>query len=55
MAVNDTNLEVVDLDYFSLGETRHFITVTPHYVGLTFCGSQILKPLDRLEMKIVVS
>ena len=48
MAVNDANLEVVDLDHFRLGQTCHLVAVTPHYVRLTFCGSQILEPLDGL-------
>ena len=48
MAMNDTNLEVVDLDHFRLRQTRHFVAVASHYVRLTFCGSQILEPLDRL-------
>ncbi len=48
MTVDDANLEVMDLNYLRLGQARNFVTVSPHYVGLTFCGSQILEPLDRL-------
>ena len=48
VAVDNANLKVVDLDYFGFGQAWHFITVTLDNVGLTFSGSQVLKPLDHL-------
>ena len=46
MTVDDTNLEVMNLNYFGLGQSCHFVAVAAHDMGLTFCGSQVFKPLD---------
>ena len=48
VTVDDTNLEVMNLNYFSLGQSCHFVAVAAYDMGLTFCGSQVFKPLDRL-------
>ena len=48
MPVDDTDLEVVNLDDLSLGESLHLITVTTDDMCLTLSCSEVLKPLDRL-------
>ena len=51
VAMDDTNLKVVDLDNFSLGQASNFVAVTLHNVSLTLCGGQILQPLHRLHIQ----
>ena len=48
MTVDDANLKVVDLDDFSLWQTCELVAVSFDNVSLTFCGSEILEPLDSL-------
>ena len=42
MPVDDSNLEVVDLDYLGLGETGSIVAIATHNVCLTLRGSQVL-------------
>ena len=48
MSVDNADLEVVDLNYFSFWKI-YFVAIAAHDMRLTFCGSQVLKPLDRLQ------
>ena len=47
--MNDANLEVVNLYDLRLRKALDLVAVTFHDVRLTFCGSQILEPLHRLQ------
>ena len=48
MPVDDTDLEVVNLDDLCLGETLNLITVTTDDMCLTLSCSEVLKPFDCL-------
>ena len=48
MTVNDTDLEVVNLDDLRLGEALHLITVTTDDMCLTLSCGEVLKPLNSL-------
>ena len=48
VTVDDSDLEVVNLDDLRLGEALHLITVTAHDMRLTLRCGQVLEPLDRL-------
>ena len=48
MTVDDSDLEVVNLDDFCLGEALHLITVTAHNMCLTLRCCEVLEPLNRL-------
>ena len=49
MPMDDANLKVMDLDHFGLWQARNLVAVASHDMGLTFCGSQILKPFNGLK------
>ena len=48
MTMNDTDLEVVNLDDLSLGEALHLITVTADDMCLTLSCGEVFKPLNSL-------
>ena len=48
MSVDNADLEVVDLNYFSFWKI-YFVAIAAHDMRLTFCGSQILKPFHGLQ------
>ena len=47
--MDDSNLKIMDLHDFCLGQAGDFITVTLYNVSLAFCGSQVFQPLDSLN------
>ena len=48
MTMDDTDLEVVNLDDLCLGEALYLITVTADDMCLTLSCGEVLKPLNRL-------
>ena len=50
MTVDDTDLEVVNLDDLCLGEALYLITVTADDMCLTLSCSEVLKPLNCLML-----
>ena len=49
MTVDDTDLEVVNLDDLCLGETLNLVTITAHNMCLTLRCCEVLEPLNRLK------
>ena len=49
VSVDDPNLKVVDLHYLCFWQARLFVAVTLYDMRLTFCGCQVLKPLNHLN------
>ena len=52
MSVDNSDLKVVDLHYLRLWQACNLVAVSLDDVCLTFCGSEILKPLDSLVVKM---
>ena len=50
VTVNDSDLKVVDLDHFGVGQAWNFVAVPLHNVRLAFRRSQVLQPLDSLSI-----
>ena len=47
--MDKSNLEVADLDYFSLREVWILIKFSFDNMSLTLCGGKILEPFDSLK------
>ena len=49
VTVDNPNLKVVNLNNLGFGQACLFVAVTLHDMCLTFCGRQVLEPLNHLQ------